>query len=303
MSSSPLRILSAFAAAIRPKQWVKNGLLVVAIVFSDNMGDALLWLNVAMGFVAFCCLASAGYLLNDIVDREADRKHPRKSKRPIASGALPVSIGLFGLFGLLTGGILMAWAVSPSFLAISLLYLLTTLAYSLAFKHWVIVDVLVLALCYVWRAVAGAVAIDVVVSEWLFLCTAFLALFIGFNKRKAELVHQGNAAGTRKILDQYTAGLLDQFQATVTGAAIVCYALYTIQGGHTPWLVLTLPFVLYGMFRFLYLVERKGKGEAPEEALFSDLPLILSGVLYLLVAIVVLQMAANDLFPSLGGQE
>jgi 4-hydroxybenzoate polyprenyltransferase len=300
MASSLISMSWAFVVAIRPKQWVKNGLLFVAIIFSANMGEGSLWVRCLLGFAAFSCLASAGYLLNDILDREADRQHPRKCKRPIASGALPVSLGLVGLVALLAGGGALAWSISPAFFAVATAYLVTTLSYSLVFKHWVIVDVLVLSICYVWRAVAGAVAIEVPVSEWLFLCTAFLALFVGFNKRRAELTHQGEGAGTRKILAQYTVGLLEQYQSTVTGAAIVCYALYTIQGAPTPWLVLTLPFVLYGMFRFLYLVETKGQGEAPEEALFTDIPLMVCGGLYVAVAVSVMQGHAHNLFPTLG---
>ena len=130
------------------------------------------------------------------------------------------------------------------------------------------------------------------------LCTAFLALFIGFNKRKAEILHQGKEAGTRKILSQYSVGLLDHYQATVTGAAVLSYALYTVQGARTPWLVLTLPFVLYGLFRYLYLVERQGEGEAPDETLVSDVPLVLSGLLYALVAVAVIQMHTMGWIPS-----
>ena len=293
-----MKLLLAFLRASRPKQWVKNGLLFVAIIFSAKYGEADLWIRVWVGFGAFCCLASAGYLMNDIMDRDADRKHPRKSKRPIASGALPVSVASLGVVAYLLLGLAAAYWVSPIFFGVSMGYLLTTLTYSFVLKHVMIVDVLVLSLCYVWRAVAGALAIDVLVSPWLFLCTAFLALFIGFNKRRAELLQLGDGAGTRKILRQYSPALLQQYQSAVTSAAIVSYALYTVQGARTAWLVLTLPFVMYGLFRFAYLVEHRGKGEAPDETLLTDPPLVMSGVMYLVVAVTVIQLHVSGFFDA-----
>lgn len=293
-----LQLLFAFVRASRPKQWVKNGLLFVAIIFSAKYGEVDLWIRVCVGFGVFCSLASAGYLINDIMDRDADRKHPRKSKRPIASGALPVGVAALGVLVYLMAGLATAYWLSPMFFGIALGYLLTTLTYSFVLKHVMIVDVLVLSLCYVWRAVAGAIVIDVLVSPWLFLCTAFLALFIGFNKRRAELMQQGDGAGTRKILQQYSSDLLQQYQSAVTSAAIVSYALYTVQGARTAWLVLTLPFVMYGLFRFAYLVEHRGKGEAPDETLLTDPPLVVSGVLYLVVAVVVIQLQVSGFFDT-----
>jgi 4-hydroxybenzoate polyprenyltransferase len=299
-STSIASIGVAAVKASRPKQWVKNGLLFAALIFAGKLGDVSLWILVCTGFVAFSALASCGYLLNDLLDMKADRLHPKKSKRPLASGALPVWAGVIEMLVLLGVGVAAAASVSPFFLGVALVYLVTTLSYSLYFKHRVIVDVLVLSLCYVWRAIAGAVAIDVPVSSWLFLCTAFLALFIGFNKRKAELAHQGASGATRRNLTQYSEALLDQYQATVTGAAVVCYALYTVSGAATPWMVLTMPFVLYGLFRFIYLVERKGMGEAPDETFIQDFPLIMAVLLYLVVVVVILQLHQMDAFPILG---
>jgi len=274
--------------------------LFAALIFSGNALNAPLWGLAVAGFAAFCLLASSGYLLNDIMDRHADRKHPKKRKRPIASGALPVHIAWIEMVVLLGLGVAISGWISPLFLVIGLLYLGTTISYSLFFKHRVILDVMVLSLCYLWRAMAGAVAIDVPVSSWLFLCTAFFALFIGFNKRKAELVQLGSDAGTRKNLTDYSQGMLDQYQAIVTGAAVVSYALYAIGGAVTPWMALTIPFVLYAMFRYIYLVESKGQGDAPDETLLRDAPLIVTVLLYGVVAAGVLQLHAMELLPELG---
>jgi 4-hydroxybenzoate polyprenyltransferase len=268
---------------LRPKQWTKNGLLLAALVFSGqflslyDVGRSLL------GVAAFCLLSSSGYILNDYLDRQADRNHPIKRLRPIASGALPESWAVVWLACILLGGVFAAYSISWGFLLISLVYLATTVFYSLYFKHKVILDVMFLAACYVLRAIAGAVAIDVGVSPWLFLCTAFGALFLGFNKRRAELVHIGDKVGTRKNLRDYSPEMLVQFQAIVTACTILCYALYTVLG-HTTWMTLTIPHVLYGIFRYIYLVDQKGEGGAPDETLLRDKPILATVALYVLTA-------------------
>lgn len=164
-----------------------------------------------------------------------------------------------------------------------MLYLATTISYSLYFKHKVILDVMLLAACYVWRAIAGAVAIAVRVSPWFFLCTAFFALFLGFAKRKAELVQVGKV-GTRKNLREYTEAMLEQFQGIVTSSTIVSYALYTVLGNST-WMMLTIPYVLFAIFRYIYLVEHKGEGGAPDETLLKDAPILVTVALYVLTAV------------------
>jgi 4-hydroxybenzoate polyprenyltransferase len=268
---------------LRPKQWTKNGLLLAALVFSGqflslyDVGRSLL------GVAAFCLLSSSGYILNDYLDRQADRKHPTKRLRPIASGMLPERLAIAWMLCILLGGIFAAYSVSSRFLILSLVYLGTTVFYSLYFKHKVILDVMFLAACYVLRAIAGAVAIDVAVSPWLFLCTAFLALFLGFNKRRAELVNIGDKVGTRRNLRDYSPAMLVQFQAIVTACTILCYALYTVLG-HTTWMTLTIPHVLYGIFRYIYLVDQKGEGGAPDETLLRDKPILATVALYVLTA-------------------
>lgn len=298
MSRSPLRVALAAVQALRPKQWAKNVLIFAPLIFSATFLDPKHVQEAALAFVAFCLLASSGYILNDYLDREADRKHPKKSRRPIASGALPEGIALAWLVVILIGGVALAWVVSPVFLALALTYLAVTLLYSFRLKHVVILDVMVLALHYLLRVVAGAVAIEVRISEWLFLCTAFLALFLGFHKRRAELVELGDAAGTRKILAMYSLPMLDQFQAIVTGAVVLCYALYTALGAATPWMVITVPYVLYAIFRYIWLVDQRGEGGAPDETLLRDPPILATGLLYGVTVVALLLLHGNGLLPE-----
>lgn len=268
---------------IRPKQWTKNGLLLAALVFSGRFLDPRDVGRALLGALAFSLLSSSGYVLNDYLDREADRKHPKKRFRPIASGALSEHLALIWMVVLVVTGVGIALWLSPKFLLMALAYLVTTVSYSLYFKHKVILDVMVLGACYVWRAVAGAVAIDVRVSPWLFLCTAFLALFLGFNKRRAELALVGDGAETRKNLRDYSPQMLNQFQAIVTACTILCYALYTVLGG-SQWMTLTIPYVLYGVFRYIYLVDQKGEGGAPDETFLRDTGILVTVGLYVLTA-------------------
>lgn len=278
----------AAIAALRPKQWAKNGLLLPAIIFSDGFRNPAEWVLVGLAFASFSLLASTGYIFNDWRDIEADRKHPKKRFRPMASGELPERMALALMGATFLGALGLAWLVSPSFLVVSLLYFATTLSYSSFFKHFVILDVMFLAACYLWRAVAGAVAIAVAISPWLLLCTAFLALFLGFNKRRGEILLLEGVSGTRKSLDEYSPAMLTEFQAITTSGTIISYALYTVLGSPTPWLLLTFPFVLYAIFRYIYLMDQKGEGAAPDETLLRDRPILFAAMLYLVTAVAVL---------------
>lgn len=282
--------LVAALALLRPKQWAKNVLLAPAIIFSDHFQEPHAWVRVALGFAAFCLLSSTGYVFNDLLDVEADRAHPKKRFRPIASGEVTPRGAWVLMAVTLLGALGLAWAVSPSFTVVAGLYFATTLSYSHFLKHHVILDVMFLSACYLWRAVAGAVAIDVRVSPWLLLCTAFLALFLGFNKRRGEILLLDGQKGTRKALAAYSPAMLQEFQAITTSGTIISYALYTVQGSPTPWLLLTFPYVLFGIFRYIYLVD-KGEGAAPDETLLRDRPILVSGVLYLLTAVAVIAFA------------
>jgi 4-hydroxybenzoate polyprenyltransferase len=284
--------------ALRPKQWTKNGLLFAALIFSGAFHDPQAIGRALLGFAAFCLMSSSGYVLNDTLDREADRLHPKKRLRPIASGELPVSAAWVTMALTLSLGLLLASQLGTGFLIVGLAYLSTTLSYSYVFKHMVILDVMFLASGFVWRAIAGALAIAVPVSPWLLLCTAFLALWLGFNKRRAELRHVGAGAGTRKNLAQYNQQMLASLESIVTSNTVLSYSLYAVLGP-TPWMALTIPFVLYGIFRYVYLVEQLGEGGAPDETLLKDRPLQATVVLYGLTAIAVLLADERGLLPKL----
>jgi 4-hydroxybenzoate polyprenyltransferase len=272
---------------LRPKQWLKNVFLFPALMFSGGMFEVGPVLAACIGFGVFCLLSSSGYILNDYLDREADAKHPKKRLRPIASGALPVPAAFALMAACLFGGVALSTLLPPPFLMIALVYLGTTLSYSFWFKHLVLLDVLFLSSGFVWRTLAGALAIDVHVSPWLIVCTIFLALFFGFNKRRAELLQVGAHSGTRRNLAEYSPDMLEQYQAIVTSATIMSYCLYTVLGP-TGWMTTTIPMVLYGIFRYIYLIDRHGEGGAPDETLLQDRPLLMTGVLYLATSLAVL---------------
>ncbi len=295
----PLDLPLAALQALRPKQWAKNGVLFAALVFSlrftDPVEHSVLWRPiglVGLAFLAFCLLSSSGYILNDARDVEADRRHPTKSRRPIAAGRLPLRFAyaeMVVIFGL---GALISWWISPLFLLVAMLYYVTTLSYSFYFKHVVILDVMFLSSGFVWRAVAGAVAIQAAPSVWLLTCTAFLALFLGFNKRRGELsLLEDRARTTRKILQEYSHDLVQELQAVTSSGTILSYALYTALGSPTPWLMLTLPLVLYGVFRYMYLVNAKNEGGAPDETLYKDKPILVTCLLYVLTVVIILLVA------------
>ncbi len=285
-------VVLAAIQAMRPKQWAKNVFVLAAIFFSMNFRDLEMWTATLSAFAAFSMLASAGYLFNDARDVEADRRHPTKCKRPIAAGRLPVPLAYAEMVLLFVGGSALAFWVSPWLLAVAWLYFATTLSYSFYFKHIVILDVMFLSGGFLWRAIAGAVAIQVDISPWLLVCTGFVSLFFGFNKRRGELVLMAERAqATRKILEEYNHDMVVEFQAITTSGTIISYALYCVQGSPSPWLLLTLPFVLYCVFRYMYLVTAKNEGGAPDETLFKDTPILVAGLLYGATVVAVLMLA------------
>jgi len=282
-------LILAAIQALRMKQWIKNLLLYAALIFALKFTDVEMAINATMGFITFCMVSSAGYLYNDSRDKEADAQHPRKCKRPIASGRLPVGVAYVEMVLLLLVGFGVAWNLSPMFALVTFLYLCTTLSYTFFFKHHVILDVMFISAGFLWRAAAGAVAIDVIISPWLLTCTAFLTLFIGFNKRRSELgLMAGKGNATRKNLMHYTPELLVEFQAITTSGTVISYALYTVLGSPSQWLLLTLPYVLYGIFRYIFLVNNLDEGEEPADTLLRDLPLLATVVLYGLTVVGIL---------------
>jgi 4-hydroxybenzoate polyprenyltransferase len=267
--------------SLRPSQWTKNLILFAALLFGQRLFDGQAVLNAAAGFVIFCALSGVVYLINDIADREADRRHPVKQHRPIASGVVPVRAAITLAVVLGAAAIGGAFWLSRSFGIVSTSYLALLAVYSGVLKHVVILDVLTIAIGFVLRAVAGAVAVNVPISHWLYVLTILGALFLALSKRRHELVLLADGAiGHRRILEEYSPYLLDQMIAVVTASTIVAYAFYTvspetIQKFGTDRLMLTLPFPLYGIFRYLYLVHLKEGGGNPSDMLLNDRPLLL----------------------------
>ncbi|MFT5686667.1 MAG: 4-hydroxybenzoate polyprenyltransferase [Myxococcota bacterium] len=288
---SPGQILKAAIRALRPKQWAKQVFLFAALIFSLEFTDPDAWIKTILGAMAFSMLSSTGYIFNDARDVEADRVHPTKRNRPIASGHLPLPLAYALMVVIFSIGVGLAWWLSPKFLMVALFYFVTTISYSFYFKHLVILDVMFLAACYLWRAAAGAVVIGVSISPWLLTCTAFISLFLGFNKRRGELLmlqQKGTGGITRKNLAQYSPELVVEFQAIATSGTIISYALYAVLGSPTPWMLLTLPYVLYGIFRYIFLVSIHNEGGAPDETLLKDRPILVTGLLYAITAVIVL---------------
>jgi len=281
-------VIPAIIETLRPRQWTKNLLLFAGLIFSRNFFQGPLLIKATAGFVLFCLLSGAEYLINDVVDREHDRNHPIKSRRPLASGRLTVSWALTVAIVLAVVGLAGSFLLSRPFGWLAAVYFALMLGYTYILKHVVILDIIVIALGFVLRAVAGAVLIDVLVSSWLLICTIFLALFLGLCKRRHELILLGEGAGThRKVLGEYSPYLLDQMVSVVTASTVMAYALYTtsaetVEKFGSRNLIFTLPFVLYGIFRYLYLVHKKNLGGNPEQIFISDRPMIFNILLYLL---------------------
>ena len=278
--------------SMRPRQWLKNTFVFAALVFSRqfaNTGKVLLSLLV---FVIFSLLSGAVYLVNDVVDIEEDRKHEVKNKRPIAAGKLAPATALAAALVSSLAGLAGAFLLRSELGLIAVFYLLLMGAYSLVLKKVVIVDVLVIAFGFILRAMAGGVAIRVPISEWLYICTFLLALFLALCKRRHELVLLGSdASDHREILAEYSPNLLDQMIAVVTSSTVMAYALYTLYPRTrlevSPRLYYSIPFVLYGIFRYLYLVHRKAEGGEPGRTLFTDRALLVD-VLFWVVSIILI---------------
>jgi len=272
--------LALLATSLRPGQWTKNLLLFAGLLFGGRLFQPRATLAAIAAFGIFCALSGAMYLVNDIWDRDVDRHHPLKRARPIASGALRVRTAAWSATALIAGATAAAWLLNPTLGGIAATYVLLLLLYSTTLKHVVIVDVLTIAGGFVLRAVAGAVAVNVPIGEWLLVCTTLLALFLALSKRRHELVLLGDGASDhRRSLEQYSPYLLDQMIAVVTASTLIAYAVFTMSADTarrlgTPRLGFTIPFVLYGIFRYLYLVHQKRGGGSPAEMLLTDRPLL-----------------------------
>jgi 4-hydroxybenzoate polyprenyltransferase len=271
--------------ALRPRQWAKNVFVFAALVFALRLTDPVAVGRVVAGFVIFCALSSAVYLINDVLDREADRRHPVKRHRPIAAGEVAPGTALALAAGLGAAALVAAFALSRAFGGVGVAYVALNLGYSLGLKRVVILDVMIVATGFLLRALGGALVLDVAISHWLVLCTGLLALFLGFVKRRQEVVATEGDHATRPILREYSLAFLDQMIAVVTGATVVSYAFYAFSPEvaaklGTEHLGLTIPFVLFGIFRYLYLVHQRGVGENPTVVVVTDLPLVLDVLLW-----------------------
>ncbi|PZE19598.1 decaprenyl-phosphate phosphoribosyltransferase [Paenibacillus xerothermodurans] len=273
--------LSSYFMLMRPRQWTKNLLVFAALIFSIRDADLSMLGQAVIGFILFCLVSSCVYVLNDYVDREKDRMHPEKRNRPLASGALHPQTALGFSFVLLAVCLLLAFRFQLVFGFVLLFYFCLNVAYSFRLKHVVIIDLLIIAAGFVLRAVGGGLVIGVPLTPWFIICTLLLALFLAIGKRRHELyLLQGDKGAHRKVLEFYSMDLLNQMTAIVTTATIMSYALFTFNSGHTIHLMWTLIFVLYGIFRYLYLVHMEGKGGRPEKLLLEDKHILMTVVLY-----------------------
>jgi 4-hydroxybenzoate polyprenyltransferase len=280
--------------SLRPGQWTKNLFVFAGLVFGRKLLDPVAALHSALAFTIFCALSGAVYLVNDVADRESDARHPHKRNRPIASGVLPPSTALVAAAVLLVTALAAAFRLDARFFLDALAYVVLLGLYSAWFKHVVIIDVLTIAIGFVLRVSAGALVIHVPISPWLLVCTILLALFLALSKRRHELVLLADGAtGHRRILQEYSPYLLDQMIGVVTASTLMAYILYatsteTAERFGTSLLGLTIPFPLYGIFRYLYLVHLKEGGGSPSELLLTDRPLLLCVALWAVAAAVII---------------
>jgi 4-hydroxybenzoate polyprenyltransferase len=291
MSANGPQVLSIYLRLLRLAQWLKNGFIFLPLVFSQNLGHSDFFMKAVFAFFSFSFMSSAIYIINDIHDRGEDQYHPEKKIRPLASGQVKPATAAMISFVLLASSLLLAGVLPQIFYAPLIGYLILQALYTFWVKKMVILDALSIALGFLLRVIAGALCIQVPISSWLLLCTFFLALFLAFCKRRHELSLE-QAVTHRPVLEEYSEKFLDQL-ITATGATtILCYALYaisheTVQKFHTPLLVLTLPFVVYGVYRYMYLTLLKGKGGNPSKVFFADLPFALNFTAWGIAAIVI----------------
>jgi 4-hydroxybenzoate polyprenyltransferase len=291
-----MKTIGAIIRSMRPAQWTKNLFVFAALVFAQKFFELAALARSIGAFLVFCLVSGAFYIFNDIRDCEEDRAHPKKCLRPIAHGDLGRGLAMVVFVVLAVSGLLAAFLLNRSFFYAVALYLILQLAYSLKLKHVVILDVFVIAAGFVIRVVAGGLVIEVPISSWLLICTTLLALLLAMGKRRHELLLlEDRATNHRAILKEYSAYLLDQMIAVVTASTLIAYCLYTISAETvakfgTDHLIWTAGFVLYGIFRYLYLVHQKGKGGSPEELVLQDKPLLVNILLWIGAVILILYL-------------
>ncbi|HSC51379.1 MAG TPA: UbiA prenyltransferase family protein [Gaiellaceae bacterium] len=285
---SPLR---AALVAMRPRQWSKNLLVFAGLVFAAKLGDPLRWLEACVCFVAYCAISSAAYLANDVRDRHDDRLHPVKRSRPIARGELSARAALIIASALAVAAPLLVAPLGYASVLLVLAFTALQAGYTIRLKHVVLLDVLTISALFVIRAAAGAEAVDVRISPWLLLCTALLALFLALAKRRGELVLVGaGRTPGRPVLDGYSLELVDQLTGIVASGTVIAYAVYTLTAGHSRALLATVPFVVFGVFRYLLLMHRYDVGEEPEQVLLKDVPILLAVAGWIVTAAAILAL-------------
>ena len=282
-------VLMLLIRQMRPKQWTKNLLVFAALIFSyqminiENVGKSI------AGFFLFSFVASCVYILNDFVDREADQKHPVKRYRPMASGALNPYVALGTGAVLLIGSLAASYVLNPLLPVLLLFYFVLNVCYSFKLKHVVIIDIMIIAAGFVLRAIAGGLVIEVPFTPWFLICTMLLSLFLAISKRRHELVLlEANKGTHRKVLESYSPALLDQLNSIVTTATIISYSLFTFTSRSNTYLMWTIPLVIYGIFRYLYLIHMEDKGGSPEKVLFEDKHILITVILYVISVVVIL---------------
>lgn len=278
---------------IRPKQWAKNIFVFAGLIFANRLFDLEATLTAGLAFVVFCAASSAGYIFNDLYDRENDRLHPIKRKRPIASGQMSVMAADLLMVFLVVFSLVTSFWTRFEFGVLITAFMAVSLVYTIWLKHVVIIDIMVIATLFVLRAVGGAIAIDVPISSWLLICTTLLALFLILGKRYHEISTYGEQAMEyRRVISDYSESFIREMLSINAAATLIAYSLYSFfsqtASGKGEMLMLTIPFVIYGMFRYLYLIYEKGRGGSPEQVLLSDLPTLINMVLWVATSVIIL---------------
>ena len=281
----------AALVALRPRQWSKNLLVFAGLVFAAKLGDAARWAEECACFAAYCAVSSAAYLANDVRDREDDRLHPVKRMRPIARGELSLRAALVLASVLAALALALTALLDLASVVLVLAFAALQAGYTIRLKHVVLLDVVTISALFVIRAAAGAHAVDVRISPWLLLCTALLALFLALAKRRGELVlvHAERTPG-RPVLDGYSLALVDQLIGVVASSTVIAYAIYTLGAGHSRFLLATVPFVIFGVFRYLLLMHRDHVGEEPEHVLLTDVPILVAVAGWIVTAATILAL-------------
>lgn len=284
-----LDLIRLMVEQMRVKQWTKNLLLFAAAIFSIDTISTMNFIQVVAAFLMFCFVSSSVYILNDYMDREADRNHPTKRFRPMASGALNPSLAITVGIVLFVSSVATAFVLDVAFGGVLVFYFVLNVAYTFKLKHIVLFDIMTIAFGFVLRAIAGGLVIEEKLTPWFLLCIMLISLFLAISKRRHEVqITESDPSSHRKVLDHYSSDLLNQMNSIVTTATIICYSLFTFTSGHSLNLMWTIPLVIYGIFRYLYLIHLKGSGGSPEKILFEDKPILMTVALYGLMTTAIL---------------